>query len=180
MCFSTQVSLDVLAWRGGFGDWKSNQLLLFIHLSSLVRIKVALQIVLQKGSYMWGKAVKWTQTIHDSDMKGYGRHHMSDKYLVTPLLGHQKTDEYMEDKKKCEPQAKTKVTKNADSLCVINFNEVKRHETMYIPISTHVCMLYLSLLLWVCWRLFCGLHDGRLRVLGRGRSRFLGVSRGRL
>lgn len=157
MCFSTQVSLDVLVWGGkkGFGDWKSNQLLLFIHLSSLVRIKVALQIVLQEESYMWGKAVKWTQTIHDSDMKGYGRHHMSDSTSLRRCWAIRKQMSTWRTRRNVNHKPGQKWP-NADSLCDINFNEVKRHETMYIHTFPHaipesVAVSMLAALLWASW-----------------------------
>lgn len=31
------------------------------------------------------------------------------QYLITPLLGRQKTDEYSEDKRKCEPEVETQL-----------------------------------------------------------------------
>lgn len=45
------------------------------------------------------------------------------QYLITPLLGHQKTDEYMKDKRKCEPETKT------ESVCIC---AIKLHVIQYI------------------------------------------------
>lgn len=69
------------------------------------------------------------------------------QYLITPQLGHQKTDEYMKDKRKSEPEAKT------ESVCaMLQWTEMLRvyvfDQVNYIWFSVyeHVCVCST----WVC------------------------------